>query len=547
MIASAFVLPNLVIHRELRHQYHPSSSSRMVLSISSTSTTRNSNNNQTEKKSTKKKQTHQRNQQKYRVTSRSLAVEALVSSSPNYPAVQILDQKLQQNQSIISEQDKKFARLLISTVERHLGQIDSILSQFTRSDTNKKYKSIVQACLRIGVAQLLFIGTPPHAAIGETVEILKYIQIQPSRSRQGQGRGKGSNTNVPKPLVQFTNAVLRNILRAEEKARKNNNDENDNHSTSSLSVLASQTDMRDNLSPWFLNQLEKDYGTQITNQMISHFINDFDKYIDLSIPYPPPVITKDSDNHESSFGNRNEYIEYLISQFKAFSSSTDISTTVLPNDYTLRIRNMGGSLKKWPLFNDGIYWVQDVSASLPAISLLNAIEKQRNTNTNNEEIVLVDMCSAPGGKTAQLLSHQFSTETSKNTNTEGNTFPVHVHAIEASSKRAKTLKENLCDRLTFPSTSKVSIHVTEGQNWVLPQKTHSTSSSIDGILLDIPCSASGTASKRPDVLRKDYQSVLSGENGLLEIQQVLLRHCADNLLDENGVLVFATCSILVSI
>ena len=62
--------------------------------------------------------------------------------------------------------------------------------------------------------------------------------------------------------------------------------------------------------------------------------------------------------------------------------------------------------------------------------------------------------------------------------------------------------------------------VSEGQKWH-PDEDEK----VAGILVDVPCSASGTGSRRPDVLRKD-----SDLGNLLETQEVLANHCADNVL-----------------
>ena len=96
---------------------------------------------------------------------------------------------------------------------------------------------------------------------------------------------------------------------------------------------------------------------------------------------------------------------------------------------------------------------------------------------------VVDMCSAPGGKAAQLLSAGYN-----------------VTAIEASNRRTNRLKENL-DRLEFRNVCEVVVG--EGQHW-------KPTTSIHGILLDVPCSATGTGARRPDVLRRD-----SGKNSFL--------------------------------
>jgi 16S rRNA (cytosine967-C5)-methyltransferase len=80
-----------------------------------------------------------------------------------------------------------------------------------------------------------------------------------------------------------------------------------------------------------------------------------------------------------------------------------------------------------------------------------------------------------------------------------------------------------------------SIRVADGTEWLAPDGAKQ----VDGILLDVPCSATGTGSKRPDVLRRSQDLV-----ELLESQEKLSNHCADNILQPGGMLVYATCSIL---
>jgi len=126
-----------------------------------------------------------------------------------------------------------------------------------------------------------------------------------------------------------------------------------------------------------------------------------------------------------------------------------------------------------------------------------------------------DMCSAPGGKTAQLISMNFK----------------RVTAIEISKRRSRQLKKNL-ERLNM--AERVSICVSDGLGW-----TPDDNNPVDAILLDAPCSATGTGSKRPDVLQRRENL-----DELLKTQQDLAVHCVDNILKPGGILIYATCSIL---
>src|SRR5262245_37111733 len=69
---------------------------------------------------------------------------------------------------LLDPRDRAFARLLVTTVLRRLGQIDSLLDRFMRA----RPKAIrIHNLLRLGAAQLLFLETPPHAAVAETVAL----------------------------------------------------------------------------------------------------------------------------------------------------------------------------------------------------------------------------------------------------------------------------------------------------------------------------------------------------------------------------------------
>jgi 16S rRNA (cytosine967-C5)-methyltransferase len=127
---------------------------------------------------------------------------------------------------------------------------------------------------------------------------------------------------------------------------------------------------------------------------------------------------------------------------------------------------------------------------------------------------VVDVCAAPGGKTAQLLSAGFK----------------RVTAIESNIRRSKKLRENL-DRLKLHDACDVI--VADGQSW-LPQNNNI----ISGILVDVPCSSTGTGARHGSVLRKTNDL-----EELIGVQQRLANHCAD-ILSPNGILVYSTCSLL---
>lgn len=152
-------------------------------------------------------------------------------------------------------------------------------------------------------------------------------------------------------------------------------------------------------------------------------------------------------------------------------------------------------------FSDGMWWVQDTAASMPA-KLFGNIEGQ----------TVYDLCAAPGGKTAQLAS-----------------MGAHVISLDRSAKRVLRLQENM-KRLGLEQNVKTEI--ADAAVWHPRDKAKY-------ILLDAPCSATGTIRRNPDVpWMKNPQDVQS----LMDLQVRLLNNAAD-MLDHGGILVYCTCSL----
>jgi 16S rRNA (cytosine967-C5)-methyltransferase len=169
---------------------------------------------------------------------------------------------------------------------------------------------------------------------------------------------------------------------------------------------------------------------------------------------------------------------------------------VMPNGTVRLIAH--GPITALPGFAEGAWWVQDAAASLP-MRLLGDIAGKS----------VADFCAAPGGKTAQLAN-----------------AGARVTAIDRSAPRLKRLAENL-SRLGLEAET------------VTADATAWTGGPFDAILLDAPCTATGTIRRHPDI------PWLKGENDLAKLtalQRRLLDH-AVTLLKPGGTLVYCTCSL----
>ncbi|MCA1384971.1 methyltransferase domain-containing protein [Bradyrhizobium yuanmingense] len=159
-----------------------------------------------------------------------------------------------------------------------------------------------------------------------------------------------------------------------------------------------------------------------------------------------------------------------------------------------------GAVTMLPGFAEGQWWVQDAAAALPA-RLFGDVKGKS----------IADLCAAPGGKTAQLVLSG-----------------AQVTAIDRSPARVARLRENLA-RLSLQAETVVA----DAVEWAGPAEA------FDGILIDAPCTSTGTIRRHPDVawLRQDSDIAT-----LAALQQRLLRKSV-SLLKPGGTLVYCTCSL----
>jgi 16S rRNA (cytosine967-C5)-methyltransferase len=339
-----------------------------------------------------------------------------------------LDDAIEDNPEMgaLSVRDRAFARLLVATVLRRLGQIDALIADCLNTPLAAR-AAPVQDILRLGVAQLMFLRTPPHAAVATSVDI-------------AHNRGFLSH----KGLV---NAVLRR-LSVEGPAR-----------------VASQDAARLNTPDWLWRSWSRAYGGATARAIATAHLKEAP--LDLTL--------------------RAEDDEWC----------DKLQATRLPTG-SLR-RSAGGSVTSLPGYAEGAWWIQDAAASLP-VRLFNGIAGRQ----------VVDLCAAPGGKTAQLAS-----------------TGAQVTAVDRSSRRLDRLVSNL-NRLGMP----VAAVAADALSW-RPEEP------VDAVLLDAPCTATGAIRRHPDVPHlKQPEDVAR----LAVVQENLLR-AAVEMLRPGGTLVYCTCSL----
>ncbi len=322
--------------------------------------------------------------------------------------------------------DRGFARLLVAVTLRRLGEIDAVIAPFLRRPLPKKALT-ASNILRLGAAQLLFLNTPAHAAVGETT---------------GLARGQAAS------YKGLANAVLRRIAEG------------------GPALADPSKAARRNTPGWLWESWAKAYGADVAGRIAdAHMVE-------------PPLDLTVRDGADA--------------RWAAALGGEALPTGGVRLVATGRPTDLAG-------YGDGAWWPQDAAAALPA-RLFGPVAGKS----------IVDLCAAPGGKSAQLAA-----------------AGARVTAVDIAEPRMRRLAENM-RRLKLDVTAVVA----DSLEWRPDMPA-------DGVLLDAPCSATGTIRRHPDVA---WSKSTAAVRALLPIQSELLDAAAE-MLKPGGVLVYACCSL----
>jgi 16S rRNA (cytosine967-C5)-methyltransferase len=323
--------------------------------------------------------------------------------------------------------DRALTRAIVATSLRRKGQLDHVLNAFLERGLPERSGTLYPILLS-AAGQLVFLKTPPHAAIDLAVRLAQYDA-------------------KAKRYDKLVNAVLRRAASDGER------------------IAAGLDAARVNTPDWLWERWVTYWGEERAHKIAAaHLI---EPPLDLSVKADPAL-----------------WAERL-------------SGRVLPTG-SVRILPKG-RIDELPGFAEGAWWVQDVAASLPA-RLLGDVKGQR----------VADLCAAPGGKTAQLVLAGAS-----------------VVAMDSSKTRLKLLAENLA-RLGL-----------EAEPVLADAATWQPGTSFDAVLLDAPCSSTGTIRRHPDI---PYIKSPKDIEALAALQSRLLDNAA-KLVKPGGRLVYSTCSL----
>lgn len=331
----------------------------------------------------------------------------------------------------LDPRDRAQVRRIIGATLRRLGEIDAIIKARLDRPISSRHTRI-RNVLRIGVAELVFLETPPHAAVDAAVRVA-------TQHRKGALKG-------------LVNAILRRLDR-------------DQKTNTPITDPANPGEA--NTPNWLFHRWNANFGLETAEAIAAAHLIEAPLDISLSAKAGPA-----------------EWAEKLEAE-------------ILPGG-TLR-RSGGGRISELPGFNEGTWWIQDAAAALP-VRLLGDVAGQ----------TVVDLCAAPGGKTLQLA--------------DGG---AKVTAVDIAGARLGQLQENL-----GRTGLEADIVNADGTQW-------RPDTPVDAVLLDAPCSATGTIRRHPDIPRRRRSKDIEAVTGL---QQNLLGAAVD-MVRPGGVILYAVCSL----
>ena len=303
--------------------------------------------------------------------------------------------------------------------------------------------------LRVALYQILFLDRVPDYAAVN--EVVEFV-----KRLQGQ---------KPADLV---NAVLRNIIRSKNAIRYPDPEED------AVGYLAAYYSH----PSWLVKRYLARFGMEETEKLLQ--INNEKPYLTLRV----------------------NALKTKPEEFKVLLESVNLKYrqgTYLPEFF--KLQNLT-NITAWEYYTKGYFNIQDESAGL-ACMLLDVREGFR----------ILDMCAAPGGKTAYIAALIHSRG--------------EVVAIDRFESRLKILQKNI-NRLGLDCVRTVVADALEYKG--LP---------FDRVLVDAPCSGTGTLSKKPDIKwKKDIFDIRD-----LNVLQLKLLNKATTLVKPGGVIVYSTCSI----
>lgn len=365
-----------------------------------------------------------------------------------------LNEQIRQNRKNLDEKDIGLISELVYGVTTWRLTLDEIIKKYSKIKLKKISPWIINI-LRMGIYQIIFLDKiPKSAAVNESVNLAKRY-------------GHSSSSN-------FVNAILRKVEKTDYDDFFEIEDDIDRISKTT------------SMPKWIVEELVKENGIKIAEQICKN--SNLKPNITIRVNRLKIV--------------KKELIQKL--EQKGIECKEPENEEMNTQDFL--ILNKVKNIENLQEFKDGFFTIQDLSAGQTAKIL----------DPRPGEMVL-DACSAPGGKTtylAELMENKGKIKA----------WDIHEH-------RTKLVEQN---------ANRLGINIIETQVKDATQYDKSLDEKFDKILLDVPCLGIGVIKRKPDI---KWQRKPEDIEEITLIQRKILENCS-KYLKKGGTLVYSTCSIL---
>lgn len=362
---------------------------------------------------------------------------------------------LRKNGIYPDSRDRSFINSLSKGVVEKCLTLDYMIDSYSKTWTFEM-EPVIRSILRMAVYELFFFDrTPDYSSINEAVNLTK---------RHGYTRLSG-----------FVNGVLRNISR---------------HKDELISKIDKnqKAEVRYSIPNEIFRLFEVDYG--------------YDQAVKIAEAFElPETITARVITQRIS---ADALIQKLSDENIDAEKYDDVSIVIKDSEKILSSKT----------FKDGLFYIQDLS-SMMVEREFSKIENAIDKNSENEKIHLLDLCSAPGGK-----SIDFSDTYGEN---------INIISCDVSEKKIKKINENTKKFSLSNITSTVNDASVLNPDF---------ENAFDIVLCDVPCSGLGTCSHRPEV---KYRQSEAGFCDLRIIQTKIIEN-ASKYVKAGGFLIYSTCT-----
>lgn len=360
----------------------------------------------------------------------------------------------------LEKKERAFITRVTEGTLEHLIELDYIIDQFSKTKT-RKMKPVIRGILRMSVYQIKYMNSvPAHAVCNEAVKLAV---------KKGFSGLKG-----------FVNGVLRSIVKGLGQISY----PGENEPEKRLSVQYS-------IPEWLIRMWMETYSAETLEKMLQAFQEEAPVTIRCNLQKTTPE------------------------ELKAALESSGIKVEAHPYlDYAFCISGFD-LLERLPGFQEGWFFVQDISSMLAGQVALGAAGKRENDKAK-EQFLALDVCAAPGGKAlhlAELLGES-----------------GRVEARDLTEYKVGILEENIA-RSGFSNVS--------AKQWDARIVDEAVKEKADLVLADLPCSGLGVLGRKPDLR---YRMTRESACELAALQREILSAVAE-YVKPGGMLLYSTCTI----